>query len=292
MIEVRQARFFIAVAEELHFGRAADRLHMSQPPLSQAILQLERQLGIRLLTRSSRSVLLTETGRLFLQECHRLVQASERAREIALHAEAGLTGRLRIGAVTSAFTTALPGALERFRKSRPGVELQVREIDTHHGSGGLLDRSLDVAIIRQSVSDKRLEAVPLRRDRFVLAMPQDHRLIAVKEPVDLSLFQDDVWVWLPRDISPDYHDELAAACRQAGFSPDAQHFANSIHSQLAMVQCGLGVTLVPNSSATKHPDGPAFRELANQVDLVELSLVSRIGPVEPLVEHFIVCAEA
>ncbi|TAP43342.1 LysR substrate-binding domain-containing protein [Arthrobacter sp. S39] len=292
MIEVRQARYFIAVGEELHFGRAADRLNMSQPPLSQAILQLERQLGTTLLNRSSRSVLLTEAGRLFLEQCRLLVVASERAREVADQARSGLAGTLRIGAVTSAFSEALPAILQRFRESRPLVELHVQEIDTHHGRDALLRRELDVAVVRQSVGGHRLKAVPLRRDHFVVVMPAGHPGAGGRGKASLSDYRDETWVWLPRHISPDYHDELVAACRQAGFSPEATHYANSIHSQLAMVECGLGVTLVPESSVRRHAGTLAWRELSPRVDLVELSVLSRAGDDEPLVAHFIACATA
>ena len=292
MVEVRQARYFIAVAEELNFSRAADRLNMSQPPLSQAILQLERQLGLTLLNRSSRSVLLTGAGHVFLEQCRLLVVASERARDVAALASDGLTGTLRIGAVTSAFSETLPRILQRFRASRPLVELHVREIDSHHGRDALERRDLDVAVVRQSVAGRRLRSVPLRRDHFVVAMPEDHRLAAGEGPVNLAEFREDTWVWLPRDISPDYHDELVGACTQAGFSPVAQHQANSIHSQLAMVRCGLGVTLAPESSVTHQPAGLAWRELRRRVDLVELSVVVRAGGQEPLVDHFIACSTA
>lgn len=292
MVEVRQARYFIAVAEELNFSRAADRLKMSQPPLSQAILQLERQLGTTLLNRSSRSVLLTEAGHLFLDQCRLLVGASERAREVAALASGGMTGTLRVGAVTSAFEEALPRILQRFRASRPLVELQVQEIDSHHGRDALERRELDVAVIRQTVTGRRLRSVPLRRDHFVVAMPEDHRLAGADGPVSLGEFRDESWVWLRRHISPDYHDELVAACRQAGFSPEAQHYANSIYSQLAMVRCGLGVTLAPESSVRQQPHGLVWRELRRRVDLVELSVVVRAGGQEPLVERFIACSNA
>ena len=290
MLEVRQARFFIAVAEELHFGRAAERLHMSQPPLSQAILQLERHLGTDLLHRTSRRVQLTETGRLFLEECRALVRASERAEAVAALASSGMVGTLRIGAVTSAFNDPLPRILKEFRASRPDVELQVREIDTHEGTDALLRGELDVAVIRRAAGDRHLTSIPLRRDRFVLAMPQDHRRAAEDGPVELADFRDESWVWLNRSVSPDYHDELMSACRQAGFRPDPRHYANSIHSQLAMVSCGLGVTLVPATSVHLHVHSVAFRELAIRADLVELSLLCRSDAAEPLVEHFIQCA--
>lgn len=235
MVEVRQARYFIAVAEELHFGRAAERLHMSQPPLSQAIIALESQLSTALLHRTSRRVQLTETGRMFLDECRLLVRASERAEAIATLASSGMVGTLRIGAVTSAFNNPLPDILKEFRAGWPEVELQAREIDTHDGRDALMRGEIDVAVIRQSVGDRHVTSIPLRQDRFVLAMPQGHAKASKDGPVKLANFRDESWVWLNRPISPDYHDELVAACQQAGFRPDPKHYGNSIHSQLAMV---------------------------------------------------------
>jgi DNA-binding transcriptional LysR family regulator len=291
-VEVRQARYFIAVAEELHFGRAAERLRMSQPPLSQAVLQLERQLGAALLERSTRAVQLTEAGRLFLEHCRQLVDASERARDVALQAASGLVGTLRIGAVTSAVTDVLPHLLRRFRESRPAVDLQVREVDSHHGRDALVRREIDVAVIRQAVTGRQLRSLPLRRDHFVIALPPDHPDAGARGPVRLARFRDSSWVWLPREISPDYHDELVTACRSAGFSPEPSHYANSIHSQLAMVEAGLGVTLAPESSVRRQGRGIAWHELAERVDLVELSIVTRRESPEPLVESFLSSAES
>lgn len=291
-VEVRQARYFIAVAEELHFGRAADRLSMSQPPLSQAILQLERQLGTTLLKRSSRSVALTQAGSSFLEQCRLLVGASERAQEVAEMANSGLVGTLRIGAVTSAFSGVLPEILDRFRADRPLVELRVQEIDSHHGRDALNRREIDVAVIRVADLGSQFVSVPLRRDYFVIALHSSHPLAEGKGPVNLADFRDDSWVWLPRSISPDYHDELVTACRRAGFSPAPQHYANSINSQLAMVQCGLGITLAPASALATRSDGLVSRELKDREDLVELSLLSRADPNEPLVASFIQCAAA
>lgn len=287
MIEVRQARYFQAVAEELHFGRAAERLAMSQPPLSQAIIQLERQLGVPLLRRTNRSVALTEAGRVFLEECRALVLAAERATEAAVKADAGIVGTLRIGAVASAFNETLPEAISRFQQSWPLVELRVQEIDSHHGHSGLLRRELDIAVIRQTVTRRDLQAVPIRRDHFIIAMPASHRLASASTPVRLEEFRDDSWVWISRQHTPDYHDELVAACREAGFSPEARHQANSIQAQLDMVECGLGVTLAPVSSLRRNPKGIVWRELRRRVDLIELSAVVRGGERDVLVDHFL-----
>lgn len=292
MIEVRQARYFQAVAEELHFGRAAERLAMSQPPLSQAIIQLERQLGVSLLRRTNRSVALTEAGRVFLEECRSLIRAAERASEAAVQAHTGIAGILRIGAVASAFNETLPEAIERFQRSWPLVELRVQEIDSHQGRPGLLSRELDIAVIRQTVPNRDLHAIPVRRDHFVIAMPTTHPLAAESTPIRLGEFRDESWVWISRKHTPDYHDELVAACREAGFTPEARHQANSIQAQLDMVECGLGVTLAPASSLRRNPQGIVWRELRRRVDLIELSAVVRGGEREVLVDHFIETIQA
>lgn len=291
MIEVRQARYFLAVAETLHFGRAAEQLRMSQPPLSQAVLQLERQLGVRLFDRTGRKVSLTETGRAFATECRKLVAASQHAQEVADEAEAGLVGTLRLGVVTSALGEPLPGALAAFRHARPRVDLRITELDTGSGRQALLRHEIDVAVIRPGTPVRGLRIQPWRHDEFVIALPPDHPLAAdAPSAVDLARFADEPWVWLKREASPDYHDQLTAVCRRAGFGPDVRHHANSVLTQLAMVACGLGVTLVPNVTARCTEQPVAHRPLVDRADIVELSLVSRAAAHEPLVRDFLAFA--
>ena len=288
MIEVRQARYFLAVAETLHFGRAAEQLAMSQPPLSQAILQLERQLGVTLFDRSGRRVTLTETGRAFAADCRKLIAAAQHAQEVAIQAEAGLVGTLRIGVVTSALSEPLLSTFAAFRHARPRVDLQITEVDTASGQQALLQHEIDVAVIRPSTPVRGLRIQPWRHDEFVIALPPGHPLAAgAPSPVDLARFADAPWVWLRREASPDYHDQLMAICRTAGFSPDVRHLANSILTQLAMAASGLGVTLVPNVTVRQiNPPAP-YRPLTDRADIVELSLVYRDGAHEPLTEHFL-----
>ena len=287
MIEVRQARYFLAVAETLHFGRAAEQLTMSQPPLSQAILQLERQLDVTLFDRSGRQVTLTETGRAFAAECRKLLAAAQHAQEVATQAEAGLVGTLRIGVVTSALSEPLLSTLAAFRHARPRVDLQITEVDTASGQHALLQHEIDVAVIRPSTPVRGLRIQPWRRDEFVIALPPGHPLARDLSPVHLTRFADEPWVWLRREASPDYHDQLMATCRRAGFSPGIRHLANSIFTQLAMATSGLGVTLVPNVSVRQIQPTVPHRRLTDRADIVELSLVSRDGPQEPLAERFL-----
>ncbi len=193
MVEVREAEYFIAVAEELHFGRAADRLRMSQPPLSQAIRQLERRLGVELLHRTTRSVTLTSAGVAFLSAARDVVGASRAADLTARRAGSGLVGELRIGAVTSAFADPLPALLGDYQGRFPDVGLVLEEIDTHQAPQALLGHDLDVAIARVTGTVAGLDAMVLSRDRFLLVTP------AVwpesDSPHDLS---EVAWVWIPQ----------------------------------------------------------------------------------------------
>jgi len=288
MIEVREARYFLAVAQTLHFGRAAELLGMSQPPLSQAILQLERRLGARLLDRTNRKVALTETGRAFAAECRTVVAAAQHAQQVATQAEAGLVGTLRIGIVTAALDEPLLATIQTFQRHRPQVQTRVVEVDTPAGLEGLLQRDLDIAVVRLSAPARHLRAQPWRRDSLVIALPVGHPAAETTGPVDLARFADEPWVWLRRDASPDYHDQLMATCHNAGFTPDVRHIANSIATQLAMVACGLGVTLVPNTAVRSAlPPTATYRPMTSRAELVELSLVTRESPHEPLVREFL-----
>jgi DNA-binding transcriptional LysR family regulator len=288
MIEVRQARYFLAVAETLHFGRAAEQLAMSQPPLSQAILQLERQLGVTLLDRSGRKVTLTETGRTFAAECRTLVAAARHAEETVAQTEAGLAGTLRIGVVTSALSEPLLSTLAAFRQGRPRVDLQITEVDTASGLQALHRHEIDIAVIRPATPARGLRIRPWRHDEFVIALPPAHPLAAgTAVPVPLARFADEPWVWLRREASPDYHDQLMATCRRAGFRPGIRHLASSIFTQLAMTASGLGVTLVPNVTVRQIRPAPPYRLLTDHPSIVELSLVTRDGAHEPLTARFL-----
>jgi DNA-binding transcriptional LysR family regulator len=291
MVEVREARYFIAIAEELNFGRAAERLQMSQPPLSAAIKALEKRIGAELLHRTTREVRLTGPGAVVLDHCRTLVAAAQAAESAARQAADGQAGEIRIGAVTSAFTMPLPQALQDFAHSHPRVDMRVREVDTHDAVELLRRREVDIALIRQLATPRDCERVVLNRESFVLAVPADWDVPRALNR-DLAQSADLPWIWLPRAISPDYHDQVAACCRAAGFTPHAQHLANSIASQLAMVACGLGVALVPESAVREDDSAKPMKviRLANSAT-IDLAAVWRRGR-SPLVADFLRCVQA
>jgi DNA-binding transcriptional LysR family regulator len=196
-------------------------------------------------------VALTSTGTVFLDQCRVVVTAAQAADSAARQAAEGQAGELQIGAVTTAFIDPLSGALERYAQSHPLVDVRVREVDTHVGVELLQRRELDIALLRQLSAPKGCERIALKREPFVLAVPA-----ALKTPKginrDLALGAELPWIWIPRALTPEYHDQVASCCRAAGFTPQAQHLAQSINSQLVMVASGLGVALVPEGSVRGH----------------------------------------
>lgn len=289
MVEVREARYFIAVAEELHFGRAALRLHMSQPPLSQAIKSIETRLGVSLLQRSTREVRLTPAGSVFLGRCRAIVAAAADAEEAVRQAASGQLGDLRIGAVTSAFIDPLPTILRVFAETHPRVEVHLEETDTHTAVQALLEHQLDIALVRQLATPPNLDRERLRRERFVLAIPA--AWAPAKQRWNLRAAADLPWVWLPREISPDYHDMVVACCRAAGFSPLARHTARSITSQLTMVASGLGVALVPGSAGHRGGDKHTTFIEIEKAAMIELAAVWRRGATA-IIDGFLASARA
>ncbi|WP_370178891.1 LysR substrate-binding domain-containing protein [Rhodococcus wratislaviensis] len=288
MLEVRQARYFIAVAEELHFGRAAERLHMSQSPLSQAIKSLEAQLGVVLLVRTRRSVALTDTGRIVLERCYDLVTAARRAEETAEFAASGRVGRLRIAAGSLALADLLPAIVARYRRELPEVELKVKELDSAYAAAAVFMRECDAAFVRGVHTDPRLRIRKLTSDEFVAVIPAgtERDYVDRDDHIPLSALRDSPWAWISRSSSPFLHDDVIAACHSAGFTPDLVHEARTIPSQLDIVRCGLGVCLAPKA-AVRHERGLTYRPLAVSVPTSGLSIVVRLEDDGPLISRLV-----
>ena len=275
MFDLRAARYFVAVAEELHFGRAAARLRMSQPPLSQAIRQLERDVGASLFERTNRRVSLTAAGQAFLVDCRGLLLHAENVAETPRLAAAGARARITIGSVASALTWPLPDALTLLRDRAPHIAVHIQEIDTDEAVPSLLQGRIDVAVARLSSSHPGIRTQVLLRDAFCALLPARHPRADRTDPIALEELADDHWIWLPREISPDYHDAMTAACRASGFTPRVHHWARSIASQVALVHCGAGVTIIPRASAGDLPSGVRLRPLSDDAQAVTLATSSR-----------------
>lgn len=271
-MELRHVRYFVAVAEELHFGRAAARLHIAQPPLSQQIKVLEGELGVELFHRTKRHVELSEAGRLFLGEARATLAQAARAEQAVRDAASGIQGRLAVGFVTSACHTVLPAAVRAFRKAYPRVAISLREMTPAAQLAALARREIDVGLLRPPVQEPGLASEVVLSEPLVAALPRDHAL-AGRASVPLRALAGEPFILFPRQHGPGLVDVVLAACRGAGFTPAAAHEPDEMQSLLAHVAGGLGVSLVPASLAGFHAGEVAYRRLRGPRICVELALV-------------------
>jgi DNA-binding transcriptional LysR family regulator len=285
-MELRHIRYFVAVAEELNFGKAARRLGISQPPLSQQIQSLEHELGSRLFERSRRHVALSKAGEVFLGEAYELLERSERVRNTLRRVNEGEIGQLHLAAVGSAFYEILPSILLRFRREHPEVGLSLRECETSEAESALQAGALDFAFIRLGKASSPLAMRLLQPEIVVAAIPSHHRLTREKR-VSLRQLAQEPFVSFSRRASPQYYDSITAAFVNAGLSVQIMYECNGLHSKLGFVACGLGVALVPQSVTRLAIQGVAYRELKETIPLVGISVVWNTNRRYTLSERFL-----
>lgn len=261
MVELRQYRYFLAIAEESSFTRAAERLRMAQPPLSQQMAKMERELGVRLFTRHGRGIELTPAGRALLAETYGLLEQEDRARSRARRVGGSAVGLVRVAAMPSIFTGFLPGALDQVRSRLPGVDLRVQELDEPEQVAALVERRIDVGVGRSVRLPGTLTVRRVGEESVFVALPVDH-LAARRTAVRLSDLADDAFVLFPRQRAPETYDTYVAACVAAGFSPRVEQEAVGDHTMLGMVACRLGVALVPSATRRVRVDGVVYRPLS------------------------------
>jgi DNA-binding transcriptional LysR family regulator len=277
--DLRQLRHFIAVAGQLHFGRAAAALHISQPPLSRSIRDLEARLGVTLLARTRRKVELTPEGARFLEDARRLLAQLEHAvREVGSMA-AGQGGQLRLGFVSLADFGVLPALLKAYKSARPGVALALREMLSPDQATALAAGELDFGLLLPPVAGADLEHVVVQRERFVAALPSRHRLARPRGRLAVHDLANEGFVMAPREIAPGLHDIVAALTARAGFAPRVAQEAIQMQTVVSLVSSGLGVALVPASVANLGRRGVVYREIADAHPKLDLWLAWRRGTV-------------
>ncbi len=285
-MELRHLRYFIAVAEELNFGRAAARLHIAQPPLSVQIQQLEKDLGVRLLDRTARGTRLTREGEVFLVEARQICEQVSRARRVVNQAAIGDLGRLRVAGVPSAFMEELPMVIPRFRRENPGIILDLREGGTQESLDALLAGAVDIAFVREGDPVEGIEIMPVRTGCFEAVVPVGHRL-AGKTTIDIGELAFEPFVVTSREISPYYYDQTLAALASAGITPRTVIEATSIHAQIGYVACGVGVSLVPSPGTAPRSKFVERVPLAQTIVSTEVAVAWAAGPEPQVVQHFL-----
>jgi len=288
-----QLRYFIAVAEQLHFGRAAAALHISQPPLSRAIRGLEERLGLALFVRNRRKVELTPAGARLLEEARRTLGQLERAVTELRGMASGERGRLRIGFVSLADYSVLPSLLKGFKAARPGVQLALREMLSPEQSLALTAGELDFGLLLPPVSESEaLEHLVVQRERFVAALPARHRLAAARGPLAMSELAGESFVMVPREIAPGLYDIVGGLAARAGFSLNVAQEAIQMQTVVSLVSSGLGVAVVPGSLANLGRRGVVYRRLSDRHPMLELWLAWRRGATGAAAEEFIAQARS
>jgi DNA-binding transcriptional LysR family regulator len=289
-MELRHLRYFVAVAELLHFGRAAVRLQIAQPSLSHQIRQLEAELQSTLLDRTKRRVRLTEAGGAFLEEARAILAHADRAAVIARLGSHGEHGRVRIALAYWIDPTRIIAAIESFNGRHPAVRIEMRRMAMPSQIAALQDEKLDVGFVRAPIGDDALASDVLAREPLVVALPASHRL-AARRRVFLSALAAESFVLVPRDSLPVFFDLVFETCRNAGFIPRALHDADHPSMVLGLVAAGLGISLVPASAQANAPRGVVFRTMRPSSPIVQTVVAWRRN-ASPLVDDFVKAVQA
>jgi DNA-binding transcriptional LysR family regulator len=287
MLDLRQLRYFIAVAEHENVARAAEQLHISQSPLSRQIMQLEEHLGVRLFERSKQRIRLTQEGRDLLGEARTLMTNAQRVEAFGRRLGTGTAGRLAIGYVEAAMhSNVLAPALRSFRRASPSVTLSLQALGTRLQFERLTQKALDLGYTyRPPEPGAGLDSTAVRDEPLVLAMPSDHPLARSRSIKSHQLDQHS-WIAVARQPVDTVRPALIAACQRAGFTPDITYEASDPLSSLSLVSAGLGMAFVQSSLSAMAPKGVLFREVP-WLDLrVSLHLVWRADDQRAVISQF------
>jgi DNA-binding transcriptional LysR family regulator len=285
-MELRQLRYFVAVAEERNFSRAAARLYVSQPPLSTQIKSLEQELGVRLFERSNRGVALTTAGAVFFEEVRVLLGRLEHARLKALQAERGDVGMLSIGFVSIADYSILPPSLKGFRASFPRVEVQLHELTTDAQIRELRAARLDLGIGLAPVAEPDLEFETVWREELVLAAPAGYPARKGDGAISLRDLSKASFIVPPREVAPGLYDLIITHCRSCGFTPRITQEARQMQTVVGLVACGMGVALVPASVRNLKRPGIHYRPLRGKPAVIESGILRQRDTHNPLTDNF------
>lgn len=290
-MELRHLRYFVAVAQELSFTRAAVRLGVSQPPLGQQIRALEEELGVSLFSRTKRRVALTAAGAALLEEAERTLAQAEAAAEVARRAGRGEVGRLTIGFISSAGFEVLPRVLRPFRERWPDVRLLLRQMPTAAQAAALEEGTLDMAFLSERLASDALEQRVMAAEPLVAVVPSGHPL-AVRRTVRLAQLRREAFVIFPREAAPHNYDRIVGLCRDAGFSPRIEQEAQEMQTRVGLVAAGLGVSLLPASARHISIAGAVHLALEDPIAPFEILATWRRSDPSPLLANLLTAATA
>ncbi|MBW4564153.1 MAG: LysR family transcriptional regulator [Mojavia pulchra JT2-VF2] len=285
-MELRHLRYFVTLAEELHFGKAAEKLHIAQPPLSQQIRQLEVELGFELFHRTKRSVQLTEAGQVFLGEVQQLLRQLQQAIQIGRQTSRGEMGQLVVGFVSTAAYNILPIILKVFRSRVPGVSLELHELTTDQQLEWLREGRLDVGFIRPPVEDNTFSWETIFQESLMVALPETH-LLGNQSDVSLRSLANEPFILFPRRLAPGLYDLIISLCQQAGFSPSVTQEAIQMQTIVSLVAGEMGVAIVPESLQNLQRTGVVYKTVQETTPKAAIVMIWRSNDVSPTVQRFL-----
>jgi DNA-binding transcriptional LysR family regulator len=288
-MELRHLRYFVTVAEELHFGRAALRLSIVQPSLSQQIRQLEDELGFPLFYRTKRYVELTDAGKVFLSEARQVLAQVQEAKRSAQRAARGEVGRLVIGYISSSTYDLLPQMLRLYRERFPEVEVGLRELTTQEQIRALEEEYIQVGLLRLPISAPWVNVEVVRREPIVCVLPEGHPL-TMREQIEVSLLAHEPFVLQSSQRGAGYYVQLMKLCLVAGFSPNVIQEVTEMHTIVSLVAAGMGVSLVPLSARNIRSQGVVYLELEGATTLTEMAVAWHRDTRSELVQNFLAVA--
>jgi DNA-binding transcriptional LysR family regulator len=287
-MELRHLRYVVAVATELNFGRAAEKLNISQPPLSHQIRLVEEELGVKLFTRTKRSVEVTEAGRVFVAGAREILQHTERTAAAAVAASRGEIGELRIGTVTttdSGFYQTFVAILRAFSARCPGVHLRLQTLSVQQQVQHLLDRRLDIGFVTMPILDARLVTERVRSEPLVVVLPEGHPLTKMKALPAAALASERIIV-MSRYLNPGFFDLVVSYFRSAGFSVLMSDEADGIYTSLALVAAGRGISVLPSSLLEAKRPGVTMRPFEPPVPVIEMGAAHASDNNSPALRMF------
>ena len=285
-MEFRQLRYFVTVAQELHFGKAAERLDITQPALSKQVRVLETELGIELFIRTKRSVKLTKAGEVFLVRAQQLLQQASEAVQLARRTASGEVGRLTIAFTATATYTILPELIQRFRAHYPQVEIEMLELSTEAQVNAINKGEIDLGFLHPPIDSRGLEFHSLLSEEFIVVLPKQHHLITQKS-LSLKDLAHESFILHPRSEGPFLYDEFFKLCRQAGFEPQIVKEVNSHQSRICLVAAGMGITFIPAGLQTAIVRGLVCKPMKDLSIELELAAAWRSSIIVPVLQEFL-----
>ncbi len=287
-MELRHLRYFIAVAEELHFGRAAKRLCIAQQPLSRQIRNLEDELGVQLFHRTKRTVRLTEVGQIFLTEARQTLIQAEQAILLAKQASKGEMGGITVGFTGSALNTILPKAIRKFKDNYPKVQITLERLQTNGQVEALHSGQIHLGLLHPPIDDDRLILETIHREKLVVALPNTHSLAADEfSEISLKQLANEAFILFPRHVGSVLYDQIIGLFQQAGFSPNIVQEAIPQQTILGLVSAGIGISLIHTSVGSLGQSGVVLKNLVEPTPELELAAAWSPDVTNPVLPFFL-----